>query len=169
MKFSSFAIFAVAALVKADPAPSPAPAPAPSPAPGLFDDISTFITGAAGKVSSFVDNVHSNWDEGLSKGHAVNSAIDSIFASDEPSKVIASLTSEAAPLFSSLSSVAATATGAAASSVSADISKLSASLASETSRAAAAASSRSKDAAPAQTGFLAMGALMGGAAVLANM
>ncbi|TFB02226.1 hypothetical protein CCMA1212_006062 [Trichoderma ghanense] len=163
MKFSSFAIFAAAALVQANPAPSPAPEP------GLFDDISTFITGAAGKVSSFVDNVHSNWDEGLSKGHAVNSAIDSIFASDEPSKVIASLTSEAAPLFSSLSSVAATATGAAASSVSADISKLSASLASETSKAAAAASSRSKDAAPVQTGFMAMGALIGGAAVLANM
>lgn len=98
----------------------------------------------------------------------MNSAIDSIFNS-EPSKVIAVLTSEAAPLFSSLSSVAATATGAAAASYSSEISKLSASLASATSAAAAAASTKSHDAAPVQTAYIAMGALIGGAAVLANM
>ncbi|KAL7788287.1 hypothetical protein V8C37DRAFT_388583 [Trichoderma ceciliae] len=172
MKFSSIAILAAAALVQANPAPAPAPSPAPSPAPvpapGLFDDISTFITGAAGKVSSFVDDIHSNIDEGRSKGSAVNSAIDSIFRSD-PSKAIASLTSEAGTLFSSLSSVAATATGDVASSYRSEISKLSESLASATSAAAAAASSKSEDAAPVQTAYVAMGALLGGAAVLANM
>lgn len=47
---------------------------------------------------------------------------------------------------------------------------LSASLASATSEAAAAASSKAKGAAaPAQTAYVAMGALMGGAAILANM
>lgn len=47
---------------------------------------------------------------------------------------------------------------------------LSASLASATSEAAAAASSKAKGAAaPAQTAYVVMGALMGGAAILANM
>lgn len=169
MKFSSIAIFAAAALVQANPAPSPAPSPAPAPEPGLFGDISSFIDGAENKVSTFAAGIHSAWDKGLSQGSQINSAIDSIFHTDA-SKVIASLTSEAGSIFSSLSSVEATATGDAKASYSSEISKLSASLASATSEAAAAASDKSKGAAaPAQTAYVAMGALMGGAAILANM
>ncbi|KAL7900896.1 hypothetical protein HDV63DRAFT_296011 [Trichoderma sp. SZMC 28014] len=169
MKFSNVAIFAAAALVQANPAPSPAPSPAPIPDPGLFDDISSWIDGAENKVSTFVHGIHTDIDAGLSKGSQIRSAIDSVFKTDA-SNVIASLTSEAGSLFSSLSSAEATATGDAKVSYSSEISKLSASLASATSEAAAAASSKSKDAAgPAQTAYVAMGALFGGAAILANM
>ncbi|KAK1242556.1 hypothetical protein MKX08_005368 [Trichoderma sp. CBMAI-0020] len=169
MKFSNVAIFAAAALVQANPAPSPAPSPAPAPAPGLFGDISSFIDGAENKVSTFAAGIHSAWDKGLSQGSRIASDIDSVLHTDA-SKVIASLTSEAGSIFSSLSSVEATATGDAKASYSSEISKLSESLASATSEAAAAASDKSKGAAaPVQTAYVAMGALMGGAAILANM
>ncbi|EAA28557.2 hypothetical protein GE21DRAFT_4638 [Neurospora crassa] len=134
----------------------------PQSASSAVASLSSSITSALASQSSAAASVSSS----------VNSKVNSISTSAE--SAVASVTSEAGDSIASLNSQLATATGSDRASITSALASLASdansAVNSITSEAASAASSvTSNPAAPMRTGAVAMGALFGGAAVLAQL
>jgi len=129
-------------------------------------EASTFITGHKSDFSNIASNIASHVtdiDNDISKVVATATKI----AGSEGSKLVAQLTSEYGPAVTSLEHFASTADPSLRASASKELNHLKSEFSHATSVVAAAETSTGGG--PMPTAAVAMGALMGGAAVFANM
>ncbi|KAM4055308.1 hypothetical protein HRG_006102 [Hirsutella rhossiliensis] len=167
MKFSNLAVVALAAAVQATPEPQQ----------DIINQVSTFVDGAVSRAETFVNGAASTVANAYSDGRSAGTKLvgdASSFVATRTAQLgsdIARASSEALAKASSISQRLATETDVSVrSSISAELSKVTESVARATSSVASRATDSPGAGAhgPGPTAAVAMGALMGGAAMFAN-